>query len=73
MTSGAGLRKSACRSKTSRLGVGDVINFQAVYTDGATRYNFQSLASQNYAMFGGSDDTGRSRALPSLPPLTACS
>jgi len=40
--------------KNIPTGPGDTINIQAVYTDGASRYNFQSLASQNYAMFGGS-------------------
>ena len=29
-----------------------MINMQAVYTDGATRYNFQSLAAVSYSMFG---------------------
>lgn len=35
-------------------GKGDEINMQAVYTDGATRYNFQSLAAIGYSMYGGS-------------------
>ena len=30
--------------KNIPTGAGDVINIQAVYTDGATRYNFQDLA-----------------------------
>jgi hypothetical protein len=33
--------------------VGDTINVQAVYTDGATRYNFQSLVPLNFAMYSG--------------------
>ena len=33
--------------------MGDVINVQAVYTDGATRYNLQSIAAVNYSMFSG--------------------
>jgi Porin subfamily len=40
--------------KNIPTGPGDVINLQAVYTDGASRYNFQSLANINYAMYGGS-------------------
>jgi len=39
--------------KNIPTGAGDNINVQAVYTDGATRWNLQSLAAQNYAMFGG--------------------
>src|SRR5229473_6517273 len=39
--------------KNIPTGAGDTLNVQGVYTDGATRYNFQSLATQNYAMFGG--------------------
>jgi hypothetical protein len=39
--------------KNIPTGPGDTLNVQGVYTDGATRYNFQSLATQNYAMFGG--------------------
>jgi hypothetical protein len=39
--------------KNIPTGPGDTLNIQGVYTDGASRYNFQSLASQNYAMFGG--------------------
>jgi len=44
--------------KTDYIGAGDTLNFQAVYTDGATRYNFQSLAPQSFAMFGGSGIPG---------------
>lgn len=35
-------------------GTGDTINVQAVYTDGATRYNFQNLAGSTFAMYGSS-------------------
>ncbi|WP_038950170.1 porin [Bradyrhizobium genomosp. III] len=35
-------------------GAGDVINISGVYTDGATRYNFQNLAGSSYSMFGSS-------------------
>jgi hypothetical protein len=40
--------------KNIPTGAGDVINLQAVYTDGATRYNFQSLFPQSFFMFSGS-------------------
>ena len=40
--------------KNIPTGAGDVINIQGVYTDGATRYNFQNLAGSSYAMYGGS-------------------
>jgi len=40
--------------KNIPTGAGDNINLQAVYTDGATRYNFQSLFPQNFFMFSGS-------------------
>ncbi|MGM4957822.1 porin [Bradyrhizobium barranii] len=50
--------QAALSIKNIPTGAGDVINVQAVYTDGATRYNFQSLAAQNYAMFGGTNLAG---------------
>ncbi|MBR1331026.1 porin [Bradyrhizobium ottawaense] len=40
--------------KNIPTGAGDVINISGVYTDGATRYNFQNLAGSTYAMFGSS-------------------
>ncbi|WP_426418511.1 porin [Bradyrhizobium genosp. A] len=40
--------------KNIPTGAGDVINLQAVYTDGASRYNFQSLFPQSFFMFSGS-------------------
>lgn len=39
-------------------GPGDVINVQGVYTDGATRYNFQSLFPSAIVMFGGTNVPG---------------
>jgi hypothetical protein len=39
--------------KNIPTGPGDVINMNAVYTDGASRYNFQSLFPQTMAMYGG--------------------
>ncbi len=44
--------------KNIPTGAGDVINLQAVYTDGATRYNLQSLAVVGYSMFGGTSLPG---------------
>jgi hypothetical protein len=44
--------------KNIPTGAGDVINLQAVYTDGATRYNLQSLAAVGYSMFGGTNLPG---------------
>jgi Porin subfamily len=46
--------QAALSIKNIPTGPGDTINMQAVYTDGATRYNFQSLAPQNFSMFGSS-------------------
>ena len=40
--------------KNIPTGAGDTINIQGVYTDGATRYNFQNLAGSAYSMFGSS-------------------
>jgi hypothetical protein len=40
--------------KNIPTGAGDVINVQGVYTDGATRYNFQNLAGSSFQMFGSS-------------------
>jgi hypothetical protein len=40
--------------KNIPTGPGDSLNLQAVYTDGATRYNFQSLFPQSFFMFSGS-------------------
>ncbi|MGT2435631.1 porin [Bradyrhizobium betae] len=40
--------------KNIPTGAGDVINISGVYTDGATRYNFQNLAGSSYQMYGSS-------------------
>jgi hypothetical protein len=40
--------------KNIPTGPGDVINVQGIYTDGASRYNFQSLANTSFAMYGNS-------------------
>ncbi|MBR1179205.1 porin [Bradyrhizobium sp. KB893862 SZCCT0404] len=44
--------------KNIPTGAGDVINISGVYTDGATRYNFQNLAGSSYSMFGSSGLAG---------------
>ncbi|HEX4395600.1 MAG TPA: porin, partial [Mycobacterium sp.] len=41
--------------KNIPTGAGDVINVSGVYTDGASRYNFQELAATSYSMFGSSN------------------
>jgi hypothetical protein len=48
--------QAALSIKNIPTGVGDVINVQGVYTDGATRYNIQDLASQagGNTIYGGS-------------------
>ncbi|MGJ5179458.1 porin [Bradyrhizobium oligotrophicum] len=49
--------------KNIPTGPGDTINIQGVYTNGASRYNFQSLLPTTYAMYGG---TGNPAAYQSL-------
>jgi len=44
--------------KNIPTGAGDTINIQGVYTDGATRYNFQNLAGSSYALYGSSGIAG---------------
>ena len=41
--------------KNIPTGAGDVINISGVYTEGASRYNFQELAATSYSMFGSSN------------------
>jgi hypothetical protein len=55
--------QGALSIKNIPTGAGDSINLQAVYTDGATRYNLQSLAAVNYSMFGGSGLVGAYQSL----------
>jgi hypothetical protein len=50
--------QGALQIKNLPTGAGDVLNLQAVYTDGATRYNLQSLAAVGYSMFGGTNALG---------------
>ncbi len=46
--------QAALSIKNIPTGPGDSLNLQAVYTDGASRYNFQSLFPTTISMFGGS-------------------
>jgi len=50
--------QGALSIKNIPTGPGDTINVQAVYTDGASRYNFQNLAPQGFAMYGGTNVPG---------------
>ncbi|MBB4373691.1 hypothetical protein GGD63_006514 [Bradyrhizobium sp. cir1] len=40
--------------KNIPTGAGDTINVQGVYTDGATRYNFQNLVGSSFGIYGSS-------------------
>jgi hypothetical protein len=44
--------------KNIPTGPGDTFNIQAAYASGASRYVFHSLATQNYAMYGGTGIPG---------------
>ena len=46
--------QGALQIKNIPTGPGDTLNISAVYTDGNSRRNFQSLFGQNLVMFGGS-------------------
>ncbi|MGY8632057.1 porin [Bradyrhizobium sp. 14AA] len=53
--------------KNIPTGAGDTINVQAVYTDGATRYNFTPLGGSTFAMFGSSNIAYQSIGFASAP------
>ncbi len=55
--------QGALSIKNIPTGPGDTLNVQAVYTDGASRYNFQSLVPTSFAMYG---STGLAGAYQSL-------
>jgi hypothetical protein len=55
--------QGALSIKNIPTGPGDTLNMQAVYTDGATRYNFQSLVPTNFAMYGGTGLPGAYQSL----------
>lgn len=44
--------------KNIPTGAGDTINLTGVYTNGASRYNFQQYTSTTYAMYGGTSLAG---------------
>ena len=49
--------------KNVPTGAGDSINLQGVYTVGASRYDFQSIANTSYAMYGGTGLPGAYQSL----------
>ncbi len=49
--------------KNIPTGAGDTLNMQGVYTNGATRYNFHSLATNNYVMYAGTGLPGAYQSL----------
>jgi hypothetical protein len=53
----------ALQIKNIPTGAGDTINLQAVYTDGASRYNFQDLVPTTFAMYGGTSLAGGYQSL----------
>ena len=55
--------QAALSIKNIPTGPGDVINVQAVYTDGASRYNFQNLLPTTFAMYGGTGLPGAYQSL----------
>jgi hypothetical protein len=55
--------QGALQIKNIPTGPGDVINLQAVYTDGASRYNFQSLVPTAFAMYGSTGAIGAYQSL----------
>ena len=44
-------------------GAGDTLNLTGVYTNGASRYNFQDLMATNYLMYGGTGIPGAYQSL----------
>jgi len=55
--------QGALSIKNVPTGPGDSLNLQAVYTDGASRYNFQSLFPATMAMYGGTGFPGAYQSL----------
>jgi len=62
--------QGALSIKNIPTGPGDSLNLQAVYTDGATRYNFQSLFPQQFALYGGSGIAYQSIGIAGLADAT---
>ncbi|MCP3477285.1 porin [Bradyrhizobium sp. CCGUVB1N3] len=50
--------QAALSIKNIPTGPGDTINLTAVYTDGATKYNFQTLFPQSFAIYSGTGLAG---------------
>ena len=59
--------QAALSIKNIPTGPGDTLNIQGVYTNGASRYNFQDLMPANYVMYGGTGFPARTRALAWVP------
>jgi hypothetical protein len=55
--------QGALSIKNIPTGPGDTVNVQGVYTDGASRYNFQSLIPTTFAMYGGTGMPGAYQSL----------
>lgn len=49
--------------KNIPTGAGDTVNVQGVYTNGASRYNFESYMPISFAMYGGTDVPGAYQSL----------
>ena len=49
--------------KNIPTGAGDAINIQGAYAEGASRYVFPGLATQNYVMFGGTSNPAAYQSL----------
>ncbi len=62
--------QGALSIKNIPTGPGDSLNIQGVYTDGATRYNFQSLFPQAFALSGGSGSAYQSLGFAGLADAT---
>ena len=55
--------QAALSIKKIPTGPGDTLNVQAVYTDSASRYNFQTFVPTTYALYGGSNIPGAYQSL----------
>jgi len=55
--------QAALSIKNIPTGPGDTFNVSAVYTDGASRYNFQDLVPTTFAMYGGTGLPGAYQSL----------
>jgi hypothetical protein len=62
--------QAALSIKNIPTGPGDVINMQAIYTDGASKYNFNSLMGSTYSVYGGSGIAYQSLGIGSIADVT---